>query len=65
MKTLKPRFLKESRRYRRLYLRQSLKFWVLGALAAVVVAGAVLAVKFMFDKVYESRVPHPQAVLKR
>jgi hypothetical protein len=65
VKTLKPRFFKESRRYRRLYLRQSVKFWLLGALAAVIVASAVLAGKFMFDKVYESRVPHPQAVLKR
>jgi hypothetical protein len=58
-------FLRGSRRYRRLYLRQSLRFWVLGALLCLVAAIGAVAVKFMFDEVAKHRGPKTEAVTKR
>ncbi len=62
---MKLRFLRGSRRYRRLYVRQSLKFWALGALMCLVVAVGALALKFMFDEVAKHRAPKAEAATKR
>jgi hypothetical protein len=62
---MKPGLLRGSRRYRRLYLRRSVRFWLMGAALCVVAAMVVIAIKFMFDKVYESRMGSIHAVSKR
>jgi hypothetical protein len=58
-------FLRGSRRYRRLYVRQSLKFWVMSAVLCLIAAVAVMALKFMFDEVAKHRPPKTEAVSKR